>query len=170
MKRTRSSAGSTIHRYERAVRKNREIIKKGKLLAIDPSSGSRSSMPGYALYKRGNLETCGMISIPLDGVNRHLYKRLRYLNQSLEMFKTVDVLLIEEIPLKGGGRAISGHISLLQAVGVIIASVQAGVVIPVPICVWKKNLSPDYKKTDVNDALALATTTLNLANREEERK
>ena len=98
-------------------------ILEGTVLAVDPSVGSRTSQPGYAVFKNGELIEFGTITIPKP--SRDLPYKLRDLRVKLNSeFETPDVLVVEQIPPKryipGGFNPVQS--SLLMAEGVILSS------------------------------------------------
>ena len=145
-------------------RKHMDILRGGTMLCLDPSCGSASSMPGYALYSAGELVDSGIIEV--SGIHRDLPYRLQDIARVLrEDFPRPDVLVIEEIPVRrfGGGSA-TAHASLLKAAGLMMGTVEAPLVIRVRPQVWRA-LRPDtWKKGDEQDAIALGYAVLQVCN------
>lgn len=124
-------------------------VLEGRLLSIDPSSGSRQSMPGYAIWESGKLKDSGVLQIEYsDYVN----VRLQRIADSLRNeFEVPDILVIENIPPKiGFGR---GPLNLHRAVGAIMSAVRCGPIIEVAPISWRKYIPEGYRKTDENDAI-----------------
>lgn len=145
-----------------------DLLKHGVLLAIDPSSGSAGSLPGYALFKQGVLQDCGLISLPRG--TRAISNRLYLLRESLlTEFKKPDILAVEYIapvfPTKNGGFLHKSASSLTKSVGAIMSTWDVPVIEPAPTT-WhalvreamvKRGEDPTkYPKSDVNDAIAIA--------------
>lgn len=132
----------------------------GTMLAIDPSSGSSGSMPGWALFRGGKLERSGTVKIPLtltiNGKLNFLHDAFRELARDIGH---IDILTIELI-----AKAMS-HENLFYAIGVIMAAVQADHAIPCPIHAWKAvaKTDPTYKKGDESDAIMFGLTLLSRA-------
>ena len=144
-------------------RKYSEEILGGKLLAVDPSCGSQSSMPGYAIFEAGELKDSGIIEIP--GIHRELPYRLQDLGQCLRNdFEVPDVLAVEQIPPKryGGGGA-TGHASLLKSVGTILGNVITPRVIMVRPQWWHALVPDDYEKSDEGDARSIGEAVIHVA-------
>jgi hypothetical protein len=136
-----------------------EPILTGHLLSIDPSSGSRDSQPGYAVFKAGELQDSGHIAV---NPAWEPARRLRYLGQALQSeFACPDVLVCENIGLihVGGGFMNKSVISLQRSIGVVMGSFDAPIVEIAPIT-WRKNIPANYKKTDEADAIMLALTAI----------
>lgn len=83
--------------------RNSGLILKGTLLAIDPSSGSQSSQPGYALFEKGVLKEMGIVDVGTRySKGGALASRLFLLRETLvEQFQP-DVLAIERCPFGYG--------------------------------------------------------------------
>ena len=144
--------------FYKNVDNNVGLILGGTVIVIDPSSGSRDSMPGYAVIKGGNIIETGVIKIPLSMT---IEGRLRYLDDRLNELAIKyppDLLVIEEIPSRA-------HHYLMWAIGVTIAGVRAKFM-QMPICVWKaaaKVAASYIKKSDEADANIMALSLLSIA-------
>lgn len=139
----------------------------GNVLAIDPSSGSRNSMPGYAVFQEGVLIDSGYIEVARD---REFNRKLFLISKTLrEEFPTPDVLVVEFIPpfMKGSGFSKS-IVSLQRAIGAIIGSIDRPLV-EVPPITWHKHAPINYQKTDEKDAIMLGYTAVLTASRLAER-
>lgn len=157
-----------LSRFQESVGPLTEGILTGTILAIDPSSGSRDSQPGYAIFREGKLVDSGFIAVQ---PNWEPARRLRYLGKVLrEEFETPDVLVTENIGVftgATGGSAIGmtkALMSLQRAVGVVLASFDAPSIEVAPIT-WRTQIPALYKKTDEADAVMLAVTTIRAAQR-----
>lgn len=134
----------------------------GKVLAIDPSSGSVESSPGYALYTAGVLTEAGTLDI---GTGGHAHKRFYELRKTLmEEFECPDVLVIENIaPMMSHKFMGAGVLNLHRAVGVVLSCFPVPVVWISPVH-WQKNVNREtYPKSDVNDAILLGFTAIKQA-------
>jgi len=132
-----------------------KIIREGTVLAIDPSSGSKRSLPGFAIFKGEELVESG--TIPLE-VDQPIDVRLRQLKFILEdEFGEMDVLVVEKIR----GRS---HTYLRWACGVTIACCDAPLVFEMPTITWKKFVDRDtYEKSDEQDAIKIGEALIKLA-------
>lgn len=141
-----------------------QAILEGNILAVDPSTGSQSSMPGYAWFEKGELKESGIFQID-TGMNRS--KRLYEISRTIrEEFPTPDGLLVEYIPPVRYGRGGMNTIALMalqKAVGAIIASHPYEVFIEVPTSAWLKHKPSNYKKTDEWDAICIGLCVVNTA-------
>lgn len=111
-----------------------DVILSGDVLAIDPSIISSSSVPGWALYRAGELVESGTIT----GIDprRSVEDRLQFLGKYCrEEFEEPDVLAIEQIML---GRM--SMISTLKALGAIISSFECEHVIPIMPLAWQSQV------------------------------
>lgn len=153
----------TVYQAKRA----KKSILEGSMLVIDPSSGSAQSLPGYALFDKGELTDSGVIELV---VGRELPRRLQQLADSLRKdFDKVDVLAIEDIPVRGHGTHAGAHASLLKSVGTIFSAAQYDKYVEVHIQTWKAFLRrraeefPDYAKGDEWDAIIMGYCLINIA-------
>jgi hypothetical protein len=141
-----------------------EQVTTGYILAIDPSSGSANSQPGYAIFKGGVLQDYGIIQLT---PRTKLASRLYYLADSIRKdFQKPDILVVERINsvfgnTKGGNMGFMAKqmASLQRAVGVVQSCFEVPV-IEVPPVTWRKYVKEDYKKTDEHDAVMLGYTAI----------
>lgn len=142
------------------IKPHADLILTGTLLAVDPSSGSRTSQPGWAFFSEGEYLMGGTLRIDHKG---DIYQRLIDLYKGLNTLldTTPDVMVIEKIH-----KSMSSNY-LLWAVGVSIAAVQQPLTIEVLPHIWKATSKVDktYTKTDENDARMLGRTVIELAKR-----
>jgi hypothetical protein len=77
---------------------------------------------------------------------------------------TIDVCVYEQVPVSAhGGRSQVSHASLLMAVGVTMAAVDARMFIGIPPVTWKKHASPGYVKGDEQDAIEMGRIVIEMA-------
>ena len=157
-----SGPKTSASRLDQAISKHIEKIETGTLLAIDPSSGSEKSQPGYALFKQGKLVDSGLVRIR-PGVE--LSNRLYNLSKSLrEDFDQPDLLVTEHLaPFMGEGKgsffSTRNVISLHQSVGVIMSIWDVPVLTVSPRS-WHALTPDNYLKSDENDAIMIGWTVL----------
>lgn len=138
----------------RAAVKHAIPLLEGRVLSIDPSSGSASSMPGYAIYVAGKLVECGTIEIPYT---KKSHVRLRYLKECIEKEfpENWDVLIMESLTIMQSTRR-SAMSKLIESVGVILAAVKSDEVIYVAPASWhayvRRKYGDSYVKSDSEDA------------------
>ncbi len=133
----------------------------GTLLAIDPSSGSKGSQPGYALYHAGELQSSGYLNL---GSGYALERRLYALGKCLrEEFDKPDILVTEKLAaFFGEGKqtwSTGNVISLHQSVGVVMSVWDTPLVQVAPMS-WRQHIPANYKKGDEADAVMLGYTAL----------
>ena len=163
---------SEISKIERDIRDAGAAI-GGTVIAIDPSSGSADSQPGYAVFKNGLLLRCGTLNIG-KGIKLHL--RLASLRADFDKLVTefggFDALIIENIPpfmdKAGGGFRSSATCNLHKSIGAVFACYPFPNVLEVTPMSWqawlrKKQLEEWYKKDDAMDALMLGLCVLDKA-------
>jgi len=154
---------STDNKLFRAVKKVARQVLEGDMISIDPSVGSGSSMPGYAVFKKGKLIDYGIISLnPKLNQFLRLYELGRSLREEFSRTKW-DVLVVEAIPtvrFQSYGRSLSAQVPLHRAVGTVLASVRADHLLEVPPQTWHKFVVPAYSKSDDKDAVAFGYTVL----------
>ena len=137
----------------------------GTILIIDPSIGSSSSSPGWAIYKAGNLIDSGIIHT--GGSHLHLWQRARRLKAALETLCSeynFDVLVYEDIPATSGFNQ-NAIASLLKAVGIVLACTTSSHVLGVHPASWKNYVRPEYTKGDKEDAIEIGYIAISLAER-----
>jgi hypothetical protein len=143
-----------------------DIILTGKLLCIDPSTGSKSSVPGYAWYEKGKLVESGEILVDIGGDRN---TRLSEISRCIrEDFDKPDVLVVEYIPpitYKGGGNQMNNIsiMALQKAVGAIIGARPVSHFVEIPASSWRKYKPKDYIKSDVADAECIGLCAIGLA-------
>lgn len=170
---TRKTGGATASQsnagkktvLHKSVKKYVNEILDGTLVAIDPSCGSSSSDPGYAIYRKGKLEESGIIPLNKD---RELPYRLQELRAALsDKFRKLGVLVVEYIPPRRFGRgSATSHSSLLQAMGVALASTDAEVLLRIRPRDWQRLAAPIWSratKSDEADAIAIGWAIIRLA-------
>jgi len=146
------------------VEKCYSSILNGRLLAIDPSTGSQASMPGYALFEQTKLVESGIIQVnPADRRNQKLYSITQSLQSELP---APDVLAIENIPPISFNRAgaMSGWslVSIQRAIGAIISVYNCEYVEVAPMA-WQRFKPADYVKSDEWDAISIGMCVIELA-------
>lgn len=157
-----------MSKIEEAIAPLVNKILNGTVLAIDPSSGSKESMPGYAIFRNGEFVDSGVIRLQWK---QALAGRLFDLREALQKdFECPDVLVVENIPPFIGGKQGGGHynasnsiLSLHKAVGVTVSCFDCPLVQVAPIS-WRKRIPENYKKTDECDAIMMALTVLKIAS------
>jgi hypothetical protein len=148
----------------RSVRSNLKYIIEGSILCLDPSMGSMSSQPGYAVYRAGKLVESGKLNIDPRGEKwerlHELHRQLRNLSRRI----VPDLCLYENVPVSAhGGRSQVSHASLLMAVGVTLAAVEADAFIGITPMVWKSRIRDTYVKSDEADAIEFGWITIEIA-------
>lgn len=168
LSRSKSSNTSSLPKYKQAIKSCHSCILEGRLLAIDPSTGSKSSMPGFAVFEKGILKESGTIEVDYTG-NRA--ERLFEINRTLrEEFETPDVVVCEDVKnrtffnKKGGFRmSTSSMASLQRSIGAIIAAHPVKCLIEIPNNSWQAHTFPGYIKSDENDAISIGLCAINIA-------
>src|SRR5690606_29900758 len=81
---------------ELKIRPHADLILTGTVLAVDPSSGSRDSQPGWAFFSEGEYLMGGTLKI---NHKNDIYQRLIDLYKGLNTLTdtTPDVMVIEKI-------------------------------------------------------------------------
>lgn len=144
------------------------LLEKGRVLAIDPSSGSAGSMPGYAYIEQSTLVESGTFQIKLGDIHTRLWSLSAGLRDS---FRDIDVLIIEQLPpfMQSAGSTFKSRsvVNLHMSVGAVFAALGYAVTIGVSPSSWHadaRKLKFDYEKTDENDALMLAYAVFSRAD------
>jgi len=149
----------------------RNVILKGNLLCIDPSTGSKSSNPGYAWFENGKLIESGEIIVDVTGNrNERLYEIARCIRED---FAVPDVLIVEYIPpmtYKGRTNQMNtvSLMALQKAIGAIIGAVKVKHLLEIPAASWRAWKPDNYVKTDEMDAICLGLCAIGLARLEKD--
>jgi hypothetical protein len=139
---------------------------EGRVLSIDPSIGSTSSLPGWAYYVSGELIASGEIEID---PSLPIWKRLRLLVHGIrKLYREYepDVTIYEEIPPQrhGGGNA-EAHASLLKALGAILSVSGPDYYVGIHPISWKPMVRSTYVKGDKEDAIEFGWIVIEEAKR-----
>lgn len=132
-------------------------LQQGIVVAIDPSIGSNSSMPGWAVYKAGELLGSGTFALDLNKGRPQRLQQLAHFLRKLYATWNPDVLVYEEVPSQryGGGNNFGNakaHASLLNALGVVLSISGPDYYVGLQPISWKKCARPTYVKSDQADA------------------
>ena len=133
------------------------------VLVIDPSIGSSSSAPGWAVYNMGQLYKSG--TIDTGGSHLPLWKRARTLADEIKSLCDdfgPEVLVYEDIPASSGFNA-NAQASLLKAVGIVLASSNTEYCLGIHPASWKNYVRPTYTKGDEEDAIEIGWVAISLA-------
>lgn len=149
------------------VRKYKDSILKGTLLALDPSCASTASDPGYAIYEKGKLVDKGIIEVQGKG-SMDVYQRLQAIRRCMvaEFTDPIDVIAIEDVsklPYRTGSN------NTTKSQGVMLAALDCDKVLEITPVVWQ-NVSKDfdYVKDDDVDAEYIGRAIVLMAQGEEE--
>lgn len=151
--------------YEAISKCYREIL-EGTVLAIDPSTGSRSSRPGFAWYEAGVLKESGEIIVDLSANrSKRLYEIARTVR---EEFPVPDVLVVEYIPpvtYRGSATRMNGTslMALQKAIGAIIGAHPFEHLIEIPAVSWSRYKPDNYVKTDEWDSIVIGLCAVEIA-------
>ncbi len=147
-----------------AIKPLAKLLVEGKVLCIDPSTGSQSSMPGFAYYEAGVLKERGIIKVD-HRLNRSL-KLYEIARTIREEFPVPDVLIVEYIPpvsYKGGMNSVA-VMALQKAIGAIMGAHPFEHLLEIPASAWKSYKPEAYEKSDDWDAVCLGLCALTVAS------
>lgn len=154
---------STVKEYKE-IRSNIRSLLHGVVLCIDPSCGSMSSMPGWAVSRGGELVDSGTITLP---VGEDLWVRLQALHHGLRKLMkeyNPDLMIFEDIaPRRYGGGSAHSHASLLKAVGVTLSVSGPTAYIGLRPPIWTKAKRSSYVKGDRADAVEMLYVAISSA-------
>lgn len=140
-----------------------DVLSTGSVFVVDPSIGSSSSSPAWALYRKGTLIESDTIST--GGSHTPLWSRARMLGQAIAYLTNLhwpDVLVYEDIPATSSYNQ-NAVASLLKAVGIILACSKSEHVLGIHPASWKPYVRPEYKKGDREDAVEIGHIVTSLA-------
>lgn len=139
-------------------------LQSGVVVSIDPSVGSASSQPAFAVYREGQLVDSGVIEIHWT---KPLWERLNLLAfkvRQIYLKYKPDVLVYEaisDVPFKGySGR---GHASLQKALGAILSVAGPKQYVGLLAHSWKRLARSSYEKSDLNDAIEIGWVAISQA-------
>lgn len=147
----------------------REQILYGSMICIDPSSGSRQSLPGWATYTGGILSDYGIVEVPSHWLNKGsgIPHRLRYIAEAFRTGwsgKEFDLLAIEDVKLDNEKGTLQNAIeSLMLAKGAITAATSWKEYVGVHAHAWRTIRPTDYVKGDASDAILIGELLIRLA-------
>lgn len=157
---------SKTNKLYKSLGKNKRFNKAldGTVLVIDPSCGSRSSLPGYSVYCRMELIDSGTLPITLGAP---LFKRLHQMRGFIHLVENkygpVDLAVLEEIPVAKGRFTDKGLASLMQAVGATVASISCQHIVFIHPLTWRAWMPAGYVKGDRADAELMGSVVLEYA-------
>ena len=145
------------------VSRHLDDLTVGIVLVVDPSIGSSSSSPGWAIYDKGKLVRAS--TIDTGGSHLPLWQRARTLGEAVreicEEYRP-DILVYEDIPATSGFNP-NAQASLLKAVGIILACTDTESVIGIHPASWKNYVNKEYRKGDKEDAIEIGRIATELA-------
>ena len=153
-------------KFEQACLEQADLICNDWFIAFDPSSGSKSSQPGYSLWCKGNFCEAGVFNI---GAGGPIHYRLRDLDEKIrtdDHIKMAKVAAIEYIPPLIKGKA---AIQLHKSIAVLEVASPTEKQLYVPAQCWRKHLPEGYVKQDDHDAVAIGWAVVEAAFRLTER-
>jgi hypothetical protein len=149
--------------FRNKIKKHKDKILNGRILAIDPASGS-TSHPGWALFERGELIGTGSVQLdsklPIQGRLNALFKLV---SEGIGQ-PPPDVLIMEEI------RGSMAHAFLFWACGVIAAACGKSELIEEPVSFWSAVVPNGYVKSDETDAVYIGLTAILIAKEYQDDK
>lgn len=147
------------------VESRRGDLQYSTVLVIDPSIGSASSRPGWAVYIEGKLSAAG--TIDTGGSHLALWKRARTLADEVRALCedfAPTLLVYEDIPATSNFNA-NAQASLLKAVGIILSASTTDDCLGIHPASWKNYVRPSYTKGDKEDAIEIGYVAVELAKR-----
>lgn len=156
--------GTKTEAYQDIEAATRELT-QGLVVSLDPSIGSSSSMPGWAVYRKGELVRSGTFLIPHRGSS--IPERLRALASSVRKLYAEyppDILVYEQIPAQRHGGNAGAHASLLKAVGAILSVPGPDKYVGIVPVSWKAMARDTYVKGDEQDAIEIGYVAITVAH------
>lgn len=144
-----------------------KYLQRGIVLSIDPSIGSKSSMPGFALYKESSLWLSGIIQLnPADEDWTRLQQLSDWVRHTYKTYQP-DVLVYEDIPAQhhGPGGQAGSHSKLIKAVGAILSVRGPQHFVGIMPTSWKKMVRSSYVKSDEADAIEMGWVVISESRR-----
>lgn len=148
--------GPYMDKTGRALVHRRNELFEGTVLAIDPATG-RYSNAGYALFKKGEMVENGVIpTSQAKGIIDSLNQLHDWIKRKT---RNVDLIVIED--LKGPKIAKQLHWST----GAILSGSRCRKFVEIHLHIWKAlaKVTPDYYKSDENDAKMIGMSSILLA-------
>lgn len=144
---------------EKQIERFGPLLTQGSLVALDPSSASRQSLPGFSVWKAGVLIDSGLIDVHhAQALNSRLFSIANTLRTE---FEEPDLVVTELISSYMGGFSKS-IMNLQRSVGVIMSIWDRPLVEVSPIT-WHKRTPEGYVKGDEADAIMIGWTAVQIA-------
>lgn len=151
------------------IRNAAHELQHGIVLAVDPSIGSQSSMPGWAVYSGGELVHSGVVAIDSGSSTPLRLQRLNYSIRKLVAEHQPDVMVYEaitDVPYKGFSAR--GHAPLQKALGAILSISGPSKYVGLFAISWTRMARETYRKGDENDAVEMGWVAIAEAKRIQE--
>jgi hypothetical protein len=152
------------------IDKHKDLLLNGIVLSIDPSIGSQSSLPGWAVFEKGELIDSGVMEVPREGDHPVRLWHVRHEMEGLRHYYKPDIVVIENIPSAAGRFNLVALASLHMARGAILSCVGLLPWVTILPQQWTKLTRSTYIKGDANDAVEFGYITIELAKRMAEDK
>ena len=144
---------------EKQIERFGPLLTQGSLVALDPSSASRQSLPGFSVWKAGVLVDSGLIDVHHAlALNSKLFGIANTLRTE---FEEPDLVVTELISSYMGGFSKS-IMNLQRSVGVIMSIWDRPLVEVSPVT-WHKRTPEGYQKGDEADAIMIGWTAVQIA-------
>ncbi len=157
----KSAAVSPRSKLGKRIKGCAPALVTGTVLSIDPSIGSSSSLPGWAVFQKGKKTASGVLQVPRRG---EVWIRLIALGVAIsDLIDThgpIDVMVYEDV------RGRSVHSSLHKALGAILSRKGPKDYFPFRPVDWTQRASKSYSKSDENDAIEMGQVAIELAKQE----
>lgn len=156
----------TSKTYEE-VRSCLHPLLEGVVCCFDPSIGSTSSQPGWAVSIAGELQASGTFEInPTGTIPARLHTLHGYVRKLYNEWDP-DVCIYEQIPAQrtGGGGNAWAHASLLKSLGVILSVPGPDHYVSIFPVSWKAMVRDTYVKGDEADAREILYVVIQEARR-----
>lgn len=148
--------GKHPRKFKAKVGKSADKLTHGRVLAVDPASGS-SSMPGWAMFEAGEMVASGTVKLKKSApIQQRLNDLFFALSQGVG-HPPPDIVVLEEI------RGRMAHAFLLWACGVTASAFPESDLIELPISFWKAVVPEDYDKDDETDAVYIGLAAIMVA-------
>lgn len=147
----------------RQIKKHYDLVLTDKMLVIDPSMGSQSSLPGYAIYDAGQAVTAGTLDVPRTGDHPvRLSKVVKAMTKIITLYEP-KVFVIENIPVAPGSFNMVSLASLHMARGALLSCIGDKPYISIYPQSWKKHVRSTYIKGDMEDAVEMGYIIIKFA-------
>lgn len=157
-----------------AIRSNTKRILEGRMLVLDPSSGSYEHSPAYSMWERGKLVDAKAIPVPGKYIGRAQLKfhRAHHISSWMrDNLPAVDICVVECTRDEPDSKTVMQSFVTLKGIEMTMAAAAVPRVledlyyIALHPTTWRLGMPADYVKDDIQDSIQIGQTVIAMAIR-----